>query len=109
MLKSSYRTPRGAKDPKRPDTVPSKLEWVIDNELQKGITYAEAKLSDLILQNEVKVLEFTGYGKSFIVQNNMSPDAFVQMAFAASYYSLYGNVVNIYEPVLTKKFLHGYI
>lgn len=32
----------------------------------------------------------------------MSPDAFVQMGIVYGYYSLYGQVVSVYEPVLTK-------
>lgn len=49
----------------------------------------------------------TGYGKQFIVQNGMSPDAYVQLAILAAYKSLYGNLVNTYESVLTKNFYHG--
>ena len=36
-----------------------------------------------------------------------SPDAFVQMAIQAAYYGLYGRVENVYEPAMTKVFLHG--
>lgn len=42
------------------------------------------------------------FGKRFITQNKMSPDAFVQMAIVYGYYGLYGDVVAAYEPVLTK-------
>jgi carnitine O-acetyltransferase len=45
-----------------------------------GVRYAETRLSDLILQNEVKVLEFNDYGKNFITDMKMSPDAFVQVS-----------------------------
>ena len=37
----------------------------------------------------------------------ISPDAFVQMAFQAAYYGLYGRVEPTYEPAMTKAFLHG--
>jgi carnitine O-acetyltransferase len=36
-----------------------------------------------------------------------SPDAFVQMAFQAAYYGLYGRVECTYEPAMTKMFHHG--
>ena len=52
-------------------------------------------------------LEFTGYGKNFITSMGLSPDAFVQMAFQAAYYGLYGRVEPTYEPAMTKAFLHG--
>lgn len=37
----------------------------------------------------------------------ISPDAFVQMAFQAAYYGLYGRVEPTYEPAMTKAFAHG--
>ncbi|TDH65709.1 hypothetical protein CCR75_002983 [Bremia lactucae] len=109
FLEASYRAPHLSP----PDAVnlphvqPYKLEWQLNRELQEGIKFAEARLTDLMLQNEVKVLEFTAFGKLFITQHNMSPDAFVQMAFVAAYYFQYGTAPCIYEPVLTKRFLHG--
>lgn len=42
------------------------------------------------------------FGKRFITTHKMSPDAFVQMGIVYGYYSLYGEVVAAYEPVLTK-------
>lgn len=61
------------------DVNPRKIEWKLNQELKLGIRFAETRLSDLILQNEVNVLEFGDYGKSFIVDMKLSPDAFVQV------------------------------
>ena len=36
-----------------------------------------------------------------------SPDSFVQMTIMIAYFRLYGEVVNSYESVLTKKYFHG--
>lgn len=63
--------------------------------------------SHRICQNECFVLEFKGYGKRFITSHGFSPDAFVQMAFQATYYSLYGRAPPTYEPAMTKAFLRG--
>jgi carnitine O-acetyltransferase len=60
-----------------------------------------------MMQNETCVLEYTGFGKLFIVSHKMSPGAFVQMAMMIAYYRLYGKLVNTYEPVMTKNFYHG--
>ncbi|CAG8456713.1 8521_t:CDS:2 [Ambispora gerdemannii] len=68
------------------DTTPKKLEWVLIPEVCTGIRFAETRLSDLILQNEIKVLEFDKY---------------------AAYYGLYGSIECTYEPAMTKSFLHG--
>lgn len=72
------------------DTLPKKLEWSLTPELRVGIRFAETRLSDLICQNDCQALEFKGYGKNFITSHGFSPDAFVQMAFQAAYFGLYG-------------------
>ena len=72
------------------DTTPKKLEWTLTPDLRAGIRFAETRLSDLICQNDCQALEFGAYGKSFITGQGFSPDAFVQMAFQAAYFGLYG-------------------
>jgi len=92
--KSFKRKPGHTKLPSEPpeliDTTPKKLEWLLTPELRTAIRFAETRLSDLICQNDCEVLEFKGYGKNFITKHGFSPDAFVQMAFQAGYYGLYG-------------------
>ena len=88
-------------------TTPHKLEWDMIPELSTALRFAETRLADLIQQNEFEILEFSGYGHNFIKSMGFSPDAFVQMAFQAAYYGLYGRVECMYEPALTKAFLHG--
>ncbi len=107
------------------ETSPKKLQWTLTPDLRAGIRFAETRISDLICQNDSQALEFTGYGKNFITRHGFSPDAFVQMAFQAAYYGLYGacdvgrygiqsadvltlgRVESTYEPAMTKGFLHG--
>jgi carnitine O-acetyltransferase len=88
-------------------TIPRKLEWNLTSDLSLALRFGETRLSDLISQNEFSVLEFSGYGSEGMKQMKCSPDAFVQMAFQASYYSLYGKVECTYEPAMTKQYLHG--
>ena len=88
-------------------TTPHKLEWDMVPELSTALRFAETRLADLIQQNEFQTLEFSGYGQNFIKSMGFSPDAFVQMAFQAAYYGLYGRVECMYEPAMTKAFLHG--
>jgi carnitine O-acetyltransferase len=88
-------------------TTPHKLEWDMIPELQIALRFAETRLADLIHQNEFQTLDFAGYGKNFITSMGYSPDAFVQMAFQAAYYGLYGRVENTYEPAMTKMYFHG--
>lgn len=89
------------------DTTPKKLEWKMSPELRVGVRFAETRISALICQNECQALEFKGYGKNFITSHGFSPDAFVQMAFQAAYFGLYGRTECTYEPAMTKAFLHG--
>jgi carnitine O-acetyltransferase len=89
------------------NTTPYKLEWDMSPELSIAVRFAETRLADLIAQNEFECLDFNGYGKNFITSMGFSPDAFVQMAFQAAYYGLYGRVECTYEPSMTKMFLHG--
>ena len=89
------------------DTTPRKLEWQLTPELRAGIRFAETRISDLICQNDCQALEFKGYGRNWIIKHGFSPDAFVQMAFQAAYFGLYGRTECTYEPAMTKAFLHG--
>ncbi|CAG9949373.1 unnamed protein product [Clonostachys rosea f. rosea IK726] len=89
------------------NTTPRKLEWDMIPELSIAVRFAETRLADLIGQNEFQCLDFAAYGKNFITSMGFSPDAFVQMAFQAAYYGLYGKVECTYEPAMTKVFLHG--
>ncbi|WPB00862.1 uncharacterized protein RHO25_005482 [Cercospora beticola] len=88
-------------------TTPHKLEWDMVPELAISLRFAETRLADLIQQNEFQTLEFEQYGKNFITSMGFSPDAFVQMAFQAAYYGMYGRVESVYEPAMTKAFFHG--
>lgn len=91
----AYKPPKGKNQAPSPtndtiDTTPKKLEWKMTPELRVGVRFAETRLSALICQNECQALEFQGYGKNFITSHGFSPDAFVQMAFQAAYFGLYG-------------------
>ncbi|KAH7098270.1 acyltransferase ChoActase/COT/CPT [Auriculariales sp. MPI-PUGE-AT-0066] len=111
-LARSYKPPRGTtgspgRKTEPADTTPKKLEWSLNPELRIGIRYAETRISDLICQNDCQALEFKGFGKNFITRYGFSPDAFVQMAFQAAYFGLYGRIECTYEPAMTKSFIHG--
>lgn len=88
-------------------TIPRKLEWDLTPDLSLVLRFGETRLSDLINQNEFRHLEFKNYGSSQIKKMKFSPDAFVQMAFQATYYALYGKVECTYEPAMTKQYYHG--
>mmetsp|Transcript_26061 Transcript_26061/g.38534 ORF Transcript_26061/g.38534 Transcript_26061/m.38534 type:complete len:740 (-) Transcript_26061:64-2283(-) len=95
------------KDSNSLDTHPKKIEFDVSRTLKDSIFFAETSLGDNIYANDTHILEFNKFGKSFIVQNRLSPDSLVQMSILIAYYRLYGKIVCAYEPVLTKRFFHG--
>ena len=100
----SKRDPRSFGDV---STTPHKLEWEMVPELTTALRFAETRLADLIQQNEFATLEFMHYGKNFMTSMGFSPDAFVQIAFQAAYYGMYGRLESTYEPAMTKVYYHG--
>ena len=89
------------------DTNPKKLDFQLVEKLKDRIFHAESALGDAVNADDTFVLEFTEFGKTFIVANKMSPDSVVQMSIILAYHRLYGDTVCNYEPVLTKRYLHG--
>jgi carnitine O-acetyltransferase len=51
--------------------IPKKLNFELPQKILDKIYYAETALSDQIVASETYVLEFTGYGKTLIVRNNI--------------------------------------
>lgn len=47
------------------------------------------------------------FGKGFMKQCKVSPDAFIQMAFQLAYYRLYRKFSLTYEPAMTRLFFKG--
>lgn len=89
------------------DVYPKKLVFDFSDSIKEQIYFAETALCDEIDASDTYVLEFKDYGKQFLVSNKLSPDSFTQMSILLAYYKLYGKVVCMYEPVLTKAFYHG--
>lgn len=85
----------------------SRIQWALDQGLVAAMLVAESKLSDRIPQVDLQVLEFASFGKNWVVENKLSPDAFVQIAFQVAYYRVYRACVCTYETIMTKKFFHG--
>ncbi len=63
---------------------PKKLIFDLPQSVLDKIYFAETALSDEIVASDTYVLEFTGYGKTFIVRNKISPDSFVQLSMQVS-------------------------
>ena len=89
------------------DVFPKRIVFELPEKVLTRIYFAETALGDQIVASETRVIEFTDYGKLFMVGNHLSPDSVIQMSMMMAYYKLYGRIVCAYEPVLTKSFFHG--
>jgi len=103
---SKRRTRQASAEKSIADLEARRLEFVLTPELKRSLFYAEVQLSDLIAQNETRVLEFEEFGKRFITSNKMSPDAFVQLAMMAAYFRLHGRAVSVYVLVVSYSLSH---
>ena len=56
---------------------------------------------------QMKVLNFTGFGKGKIKTFKLSPDSFVQMAIQLAFYRLHGVPVATYESGGTRVYKEG--
>lgn len=89
------------------DSNPVKISFDLHGKIKERIFHAETALGDAISADDTHVLEFSRFGKLFIVGNKLSPDSLVQASIQIAYYRLYGDIVCAYESVLTKRFYHG--
>lgn len=89
-------------------SVPHKLEWVVDSQIEEAIAHAESTVTEIIKNSDAGVLIFDGYGSEFIKEKaKVSPDAFVQMILQLAYYRLHGKWTATYETGSTRLFLYG--
>jgi len=89
------------------NTSPRRIVFDVPPGVVDMIFYAETSLGDKISSTDTVALEYKKYGKLFITSNKMSPDSFIQASVMLAYYRLYGKIVSAYEPVMTKRYLHG--
>lgn len=83
------------------------LMWQVDDELQTAIDEAEKSVNRLIENFSLYILDFKQFGRTFIKRQNLSPDAFVQLALQYTYYKLHGQLVSTYESASLRQFRLG--
>ncbi|CAF4681418.1 unnamed protein product [Rotaria sp. Silwood1] len=87
--------------------VPHRLKWNLNNFLRQNISLSKERLKNAIDDFDLYILQFTGYGKDFPKQHNMSPDAFIQMCLQFTYFKMYNKLVSTYESASTRRFHFG--
>lgn len=86
---------------------PAKLKWTLSNKLKEAIKQSADDLDSMIADTDLRCFVYDGYGKDFIKQQKMSPDAWIQMAFQLTFYRLHNHNPPTYETGSTRKFFLG--
>ena len=83
---------------------PQKLNFKTSTTVLKRIEEAKKDFKKWSDPHSIAVMAYYGYGKGFIKQMKMSPDAFVQMGLQLAYYKLYSKCNATYESAQIRKF-----
>lgn len=83
------------------------LMWSLDEELSRAIGEAERRIEQLVGDFSLHILKFAHFGRTFIKNQNLSPDAFVQLALQLTFYKLHGHLVSTYESASLRQFRLG--
>jgi choline O-acetyltransferase len=83
------------------------LKFVVDDDVSRGIHEASKRVDKLIDDLDLYVLQFKEFGKSFIKQQSMSPDAFIQIALQLTHYKVHRRLVSSYESAGLRQFKKG--
>ncbi|XP_068597724.1 choline O-acetyltransferase [Brachionichthys hirsutus] len=86
---------------------PRRLRWKCTPEIQKLISNSSDKLQRLVKNLDMNVHKFNDYGKEFIKEQKMSPDAYIQVSLQLAYYRCHGRPVATYESASIRRFQEG--
>ncbi|XP_038060397.1 choline O-acetyltransferase-like isoform X2 [Patiria miniata] len=86
---------------------PRVLRWKLSHETIQDIETARGGMDRLVDDFDLKLLRYTKFGKGFPKSQNMSPDAFIQIALQFTYFRIYGHLTSTYESASTRRFLEG--
>ncbi|GBN04192.1 Carnitine O-palmitoyltransferase 1, liver isoform [Araneus ventricosus] len=87
--------------------VPIRLKWDLHPECLDLVRSSTLIASDIIAEVDLQVLYHSDYGKNFIKQCKISPDAFVQMVLQLTYYRDAGCFTLTYEAAIMRLFREG--
>ncbi|CAH1785909.1 unnamed protein product, partial [Owenia fusiformis] len=88
-------------------TEPTKLRFNLNEKIVDSINSASSSVDSAIKELQVQALVFDNFGKNFIKQQKLSPDAFIQLGFQLAFYRIHGTTSATYETGSTRKFRLG--
>uniref|UniRef100_S4RY44 Choline O-acetyltransferase n=1 Tax=Petromyzon marinus TaxID=7757 RepID=S4RY44_PETMA len=86
---------------------PRRLRWKLSPEIHEHLAFAARNLDSVVENLDLLIDRFSGYGKEFIKQQRMSPDAYVQVALQLAHYKCHGRLVSTYESASLRRFQQG--
>ena len=89
------------------DKVYHHLSFKLDEQLLKSLEEAGKKLDKLLEDVDLFAVEFREFGKEFIKEQKMSPDAFIQLSLQLTYYKVHRKLVSSYESAGLRQFRLG--
>jgi carnitine O-acetyltransferase len=97
----------GSPFPSTSPTPPKEIVLTANDVVLADIQEAMRNFDKLINAHELRVLHYDAYGKDFIKQFKVSPDAWVQLVKQLAFYKLKGRPGVTYESAQTRKFQLG--
>lgn len=101
------RTDLGHPSPGTSLAPPKEIIITANDTILADIQQAEKNFDNLIGAHELRVMHYDAYGKDFIKQFKMSPDAWAQLVKQLAFYKFKGRAGVTYESAQTRKFQRG--
>ncbi|KAK6627282.1 hypothetical protein RUM43_002865 [Polyplax serrata] len=86
---------------------PMRITWYISDALRSAVDASYEQAYKLLSDVDLKILMHSSYGKGFMKQCKVSPDAYIQMALQLAYYRDFGRFSLTYEASMTRLFKEG--
>lgn len=86
---------------------PTEIKFTLNTEVEYLIKGAEERFDALVGAHDLHVLHYEGYGKDYIKQYRMSPDAWAQLVKQLAFHKMFGRPGVTYESAQTRKFQLG--
>ncbi|XP_066180622.1 choline O-acetyltransferase [Sylvia atricapilla] len=86
---------------------PRRLRWKCSPDIQTHLASAAEKLQRAVENLDFIAYKFVHYGKEFIKEQKISPDAYIQVALQLAFYSRHRRLVPTYESASLRRFAEG--
>ncbi|KAH9512894.1 hypothetical protein Btru_036944 [Bulinus truncatus] len=86
---------------------PKCLLWNLTSHSLEDIELAKESVDSMVDDFDLTVFKFDGYGREFIKSQNMSPDAYIQLALQLTYYKIHRTLTSTYESASVRRYRQG--